>query len=434
MTYYISNYNNFEFTSKKDIINDSAAFKRAIKLSLKRKYHKSLIDVMIDLDFIPNTCNHCGHFIEPNLIKYHNIENKIFIDYIGYENINYRFCKTKNCIGAKLNPNSIEFVKKTYSFNTDEEAKTYIHSRNKTPFYAENHSSIEDYKNYQRRDKQWYIDNNINYEKYIEKANYHKSLDYKIKQYGKELGTQIYNESCKEKSLFSKEILEKKINNSNDIIKIRKNFLISSSHNRLSNDMFESLNTMCEYLYKNIPITYKTFITYDYISKNILRKKYVELFCEINNITKEEFANIFLSYCYDKTDIKTGYKYKLIKHLLFGSLYITNEGNLLRSKFELDFYIEMCKYDLNKKPYYTDKKYPNQINTNYKYDFCFPEINFYIEIAGLDKFETYKTKLNIKKQLFSPYIVYTRDDIQLCIDEILSKYNNSKENMHEIMH
>lgn len=423
IVYAIPGFNNFTFASNSDIRNDHRKFLFALKISLRRKNKMTIIDFMKSLGYTPITCNHCGCDLAPDKIEYViNDSNDIAITNISYKNDRYRFCKKKGCPGGKLNPNSAEFVQKTYSFNTKEEALSYIHSRNKTPFYGVNHSSEEEYKKSQRRDRSWYEAHNKSYDDALKLANYHRSVEYKIEQLGIADGIDEYKKICKLKSLFSKSELDKRYDK-NTVNDIRKKFILSSSHNMIPDDIFTSIDSLCKFVYDRLPITHKYNIDLFYIKNKIAKKGFVEVACDCNNITIDEFCDKFYNYC---MQLPNGHceniDFVFIKSLSYGNLYKTKECKLLRSRFELNFYVEMCVHGLNNRPYDTDKLYPNQSKTYYRYDFYFPEIDFYVELAGMHTNEEYRNKLKEKKLLFNPYVVYTDGDICKCIDKILSLY------------
>lgn len=111
-------------------------------------------------------CNFCNNPIKQYSFKYEILKNEVIekltarkernkffnlitIKLIGvdyYDNLFY--CRQTTCPGKKLNSNSIEYVSKAFNLSK-KDALTYIHTRNKSPFYRENHKTYEDYKNYQ---------------------------------------------------------------------------------------------------------------------------------------------------------------------------------------------------------------------------------------------------------------------------------------------
>lgn len=122
----------------------------------------------------------------------------IFIDNIVYLN-DLKFCSIRpdsnkeTCRGKLLNNNSKEFVKIAYEFETIEEANEYILMRNKSPFYKYSHSSKEEYSLYQKRDKDWFMSNNKDWEAYRERQRYTNNIEYFIELYGEVEGTVKYH-------------------------------------------------------------------------------------------------------------------------------------------------------------------------------------------------------------------------------------------------
>jgi hypothetical protein len=92
-----------------------------------------------------------------NINKTKNIVEFKILDF-KYPKINgheKRYCG--KCLKhLKLNPNSIEFISKIYNIN-NEVANSIILERNKSPFYKNNHKSAADYKKWQSRNKEWYV-------------------------------------------------------------------------------------------------------------------------------------------------------------------------------------------------------------------------------------------------------------------------------------
>ena len=71
--------------------------------------------------------------------------------------IDYHCHQGRKCKGSLLNPNSIEYVSTSFKI-TEDAALEFIHRRNNTPFYKENHKSTIEYKNFQAHDLNWFID------------------------------------------------------------------------------------------------------------------------------------------------------------------------------------------------------------------------------------------------------------------------------------
>lgn len=197
-------------------LNDynSKRITQSLKLSLTKKFKISLDDYLVD--YYGKTiekCRFCGTNSEYTLSFEFLPYNK---GYLIYEiNIHYNkfYCrgKNKNCRGKKLNANSIEFVSITMDMTTNEALK-YIHSRNKTPFYKENHENTTDYKKSQIRDINFFDNDEEKFNEYKYKLSKSHLIDYYIGKYGDKKGTLIYNEICKKKDNSSLSYFIKKNN------------------------------------------------------------------------------------------------------------------------------------------------------------------------------------------------------------------------------
>jgi hypothetical protein len=92
------------------------------------------------------------------------------------------------------------------------------------------------------------------------------------------------------------------------------------------------------------------------------------------------------------------FKYKIVKFkkTKFGNIIsFTNDGDMLRSRLEYDFY-RLLEIN-NIKKYKVDKKYPN---SNFRYDFYLEEYDIYVEITGMLSFPKYREKIEMKKRMF----------------------------------
>lgn len=398
------------------------AFMQAFKIVLTRKYKKSLIDYALLEGFPLIRCAHCNRYILPNKIDYIIDDNKITIKDIGYINKNYFYCKNTDCEGKLLNPNSIEFVMKSYNLNKDDALKL-IHQRNSTPFYAENHLDESAYKQYQTRDKNWYETNNKNIKDSVALGNYHKSLSYKIKMFGEELGKQIFTDTNHKKSMLSDDVLyERYSNDSKKILETKINFFIASSHGKISKSIFNSVDALVNYVYNTyLSEAIKISASKSLIVKQLKDKKLIHLACESLSLNFDDFINNYLIVYIKAQNEYNDNNVVFYKQTNRGYLYITKEGYLLHSAFEKDFYLAMVKHGLNNKAFDVNGLYPNQNGTKYRYDFYFSEIDIYIEIAGLIGIPQYNEKLKLKKQLFNPIVIYTRKDIEPTI-KLISEY------------
>lgn len=116
-----------------------------------------------------------------------------FKDEVEYPN-SMKYCfsgRTSDCPASKVNPNSASFYSMTMGIS-HEAALSFLRSKNKSPFYRENHASPEEYSNFQRRDlasyKQRYgeIDGVRKYEEVCQTISRALSPDELIKRHGEE--------------------------------------------------------------------------------------------------------------------------------------------------------------------------------------------------------------------------------------------------------
>lgn len=436
----IVNNKKIEFKSNRDVTNEKI-FLHCFKLALSRKYHINICDFLNDAGFELRICKHCNkRYVLPDIFEYSVNKDEIILYSVKYSREWY-YCSSKECPGRLLNPNSIEFVSKTYSLS-DEEAVSFIHVRNKSPFYRENHSSEEEYIKYQTRDEEWYKERGKNIKESVEKGLYHKTLEYKIKTFG-DIGAERYFKSCKSKSMLDPNIIAKRYNTTDEKFIIEKQIehLITCSHYKLDKEIFYDADKLCEYVYYRLPL-YVREIPDSFAIKEAIKKpnyklsKTIETALKNLGLTIDTFINnVLLPKILANTTTFENFPVKRIQEVpaTMGYCYVTKEGELLRSSFEKDFYLKMHEVGLNEKKYSTDKIYPNQIETAYRYDFYFQEIDTYVEIAGLFGEEEYNKKLKLKKEMFNPLIVYTQGDITNVINIILERYeNNSIKSSYDI--
>ena len=135
-----------------------AAF-RYCKMFLTKHYKLNLYDYFKEKTLL-ESCPFCGN--DSSYIFSYEIKEMNIIVYglklrECHDMKDYHCHLGKNvCPGSKLNPNSVEYI--STSFKIDQEsALNFIHSRNKTKFYRENHESEETYKKYQTHDIEWFI-------------------------------------------------------------------------------------------------------------------------------------------------------------------------------------------------------------------------------------------------------------------------------------
>lgn len=190
----IDNYNNDRIT-------------QSLRLSLTKKYKISLDNFLLSKGYMISECGFCGtpslydlrFDIEPFRRSY--IIKEYYIRYPKSEYYCYR--KNNKCNGHKYNPNSVKFVSITNGVD-EEDALNVIHKRNKSPFYRINHKSDELYEQYQRRDVNFF-GNQEKYDLYKERLKESHTIDSYIKRFGEDIGTFKYNKICKSKDSMSME-------------------------------------------------------------------------------------------------------------------------------------------------------------------------------------------------------------------------------------
>lgn len=169
----IIKFGNFEWTYKSLPVESSNEYKifRYLKNSMSRS-KINLLDVLESEDFLVKKCNVCKNKnIFPENYIYDVISENDSEMLLEVTDIVYSQKLYCGCLKGKYNPNSFKFIQLVYDLN-EADAKEYLHSRNKSPFYSRNHKSEEDYKKFQTR-----------------------NLDSYINRYGKEEGTKKYNKT-----------------------------------------------------------------------------------------------------------------------------------------------------------------------------------------------------------------------------------------------
>jgi hypothetical protein len=214
-------------------INDYDNIKiiKSLKSSIKKKFNTNLDDFLISNGYEINKCGFCNtpslYTLEFNIIPYKR--SFIIKDYvIKYpKSLYYCYRKNKKCDGVNYNSNSVEFVSKANNLNKEEAIKL-IHSRNKTPFYIENHSSEEKYKDYQRRTMDFF-DTESEYNEYLNKLKKSHTVESYIKKHGKEKGTELFKKVSKSKDSMSFDFFMKKYKNKEIATKMYNDRLMSVS-------------------------------------------------------------------------------------------------------------------------------------------------------------------------------------------------------------
>jgi predicted nuclease of restriction endonuclease-like RecB superfamily len=101
----------------------------------------------------------------------------------------------------------------------------------------------------------------------------------------------------------------------------------------------------------------------------------------------------------------------------YGHKHRTLNGTLLRSDLEKRFYdLLIAKGFVEHRDFEIGKRYPNSA---LEYDFYLIHQKRYIEIAGMHHKE-YKTKLDVKLNVFDAFIIYRDDDFEEKLRELLN--------------
>jgi len=189
-----------------------AAFKKALA---KRKIN--IYEHISSLGFEIRICNICKKEYNPYLNLRFNINEStnlvisdVWYGLITNGKLNYdrHYCYGRNskCPGLFMNSNSIEYVSATMNLSK-EAARNFIHQNNKSPFYIENHDSVENYSNSQARGLAFFVKKYgdiLGTEKFKEYSNNHRywtSKQYQIDRFGEKNGSLIWEEISKRKAI-----------------------------------------------------------------------------------------------------------------------------------------------------------------------------------------------------------------------------------------
>ena len=303
-----------------------------------------------------------------------------------------------NCQSRKLNHNSIEYVSKSRNVS-EEEARKIIHSRNSSPFYRCNHSTDEEYANYQRRDENWFNDNGLNLKEITKKRVYKTSLKGYKERYGEELGKLKYEELCKRKDNSSLNHFIEKYGEEEGKIKYKKKCHNISFYNSLEGYKERYGEELGKLKYEEV--LNKQINGFGKASKESLRNIFIKLY----RILRKEFK-------FEKSDI------------LFGmgkskELFIYDRENK-----------KISMYDFTIKPLKIIVEYNGSMfHNNPKFDYRKINLPFNNKAIEYKKKDKYKKKL-AEKNGFTVIEVYDTDDFNKKIEEIL---NLVKENMWKML-
>jgi hypothetical protein len=332
--------NMFWFEETQSIIKVTNQTPQGFSHALKMHFARKKLTPKVQ----PNPKLECVFCKRPNntwFFKTNVIGKHLTVTAIEYHNpIHFCFLPGK-CRGKKLNPNSKEFVAATRKVS-EEEAVAIIHSRNTSPFYKENHSSLESYKKYQGT-RITANKSSEEIQKILNKQNYSRSLEGYISRFGKEQGTERWKK-------------------------------IQSLKGITLNNLKRKHGDKAE----------------------IVLAEWKSKICQSLNTFKARYG--------DEEGLKKyrDYLQKVIAHRTnaFGVISV-EDGHVLRSNYERTFFNLLKEAGISTSQFLTDGYYPDSVS---RYDFYFPDINLYVEIAGL-KNEKYEEKLEMKRKQFNPIII-----------------------------
>ena len=168
-----------------------------------------------------NWCSEKEQNFRLNCIDF-SIENNI-INILSIKYYDIHYCGSDKCKEEykKYNTNSAYKIMLNHNLPSEIEAKEWIRNNNKSPFYKENHKSIDEYSESQRRNQ-----DKEKWNKMTEKANFSRSLSGYIKKYGEFEGRIKFNETCKAKGHSVENFVERfgeieGINRFNNLIKTK---------------------------------------------------------------------------------------------------------------------------------------------------------------------------------------------------------------------
>ena len=294
-----------------------------------------------------HVCAFCG---KPNQTWYFKTSlsgKQINILGIGYlKPIDFCYSTNSSCPGKKLNPNSVEFVSTTRRINKSDAIKL-IHNRNSSPFYKENHADEAQYKKFQGTRISSKDENEIR--KIIEKQNFSRSLAGYIARFGEEAGRERWNNIQQQKAITTKNLERIYGKNAQEMVNLWKSKVGPSLEN------------------------------------------FIRRYGEVDGLAKYRAFH-------EKT--------RKSKTNAFGTV-TSKDGHTLRSNYERLFFDALIQENVDASRFSTDGYYPNSV---LRYDFFFPEINIYVEIAGMTD-PAYLNKLETKIKKFDPIVVFSNDFI-----------------------
>jgi len=175
----------------------------------------------------------------------------------------------------------------------------------------------------------------------------------------------------------------------------------------------EKYNSLSDYK-DYILYVYKNTVAHNFLSPNEIYDNFNKF--ERNSFPLDEIIILLKEFYESKEKLLLGYSY--IKRIKQG---------LLRSSHEIEFYYGLLENNIE---FILEKYYKN---SNMRCDFYIPDLDLYIEIAGMMKNEKYSDKMTLKNKKFNALIVEPnniKSVIKKIKDEIYEK--NKNKNRHSI--
>ena len=149
--------------------------------------------INLNFNITNKLCSWCSSEINHRLtsIDFTIEEYSISITAVKYNDIHY--CGSDSCKVEykKYNTNSSYKIMLNHNLESEIAAKEWIRNNNKSPFYKENHKTLDEYAESQRRNQ-----DKERWDLMTEKANYSRSLNGYIRRYGDVEGVDRFNLTC----------------------------------------------------------------------------------------------------------------------------------------------------------------------------------------------------------------------------------------------
>lgn len=327
---YLIQPSNTPVTLTPKLMLDVGKTQRAVKSALTR----AGIDWM---GVVPHT-RFCAWCQQPNakvILKLILDGPKIHLENGGYAK-ELNCCFVVGCTHKALNPNSVEFVAKSRGI-TESEALEFLHTRNRSPFYRNNHKDDSEYQSYQGTRC---FNNTVNRDDIISKQNFARSLDGYIARFG------VVDGPLKWKT-----------------IQKQKGITLENLARRHGEGAVEKLQQ-----WKN------------------------SVSCSLENFIRR----------HGEGNGKALFRQTVGTHGFYSPVTFTANGSALRSNLERTFFEILTTNGLTEGTDFSiDGQYPGVAQ---RYDFWFPKLNLFVEIAGSSTRE-YRDKMKQKRRDFGAMIV-----------------------------